>query len=83
MIQVLSGNEGVFIAISSRGCQRGVVVKAMDWEFEFQSRNYIHFRTNTLAKGPRNVMVIVERNGHVQILDETDGISNNFPSSYS
>ena len=38
------------------GCPRGVMVKAMDCrivvsEFELQSRYYVHFRTNTLAKG--------------------------------
>ena len=35
---------------------RGVMVKLMDCkivvsEFELQSRNYVHFRTNTLGKG--------------------------------
>ena len=34
-----------------RGCPRGVMVKVMDCEFELQSRNYVHFRTNTLGKG--------------------------------
>ena len=39
-----------------RGCPRGVMVKAMDCgilvsEFVFQSRYYVHFRTNTLGKG--------------------------------
>ena len=38
------------------GCPRGVMGKAMDCgvvvsEFEFQSRHYVHFRTNTLGKG--------------------------------
>ena len=38
------------------GCPRGVMVKAMDCgivvrEFDLQSRNYIHFRANTLGKG--------------------------------
>ena len=38
------------------GCPRGVTVKAMDCgivvsEFVLQSRNYIHFRANTLGKG--------------------------------
>ena len=40
----------------SRGCPRGVMVKAMDCrivvsEFEFQSRYYVHIRANTLGKG--------------------------------
>ena len=39
-----------------RGCPRGVMVKAMDCgivvcEFVLQSRYYIHFWANTLAKG--------------------------------
>ena len=39
----------------TRGCPRGVMVKAMDCEivvskFKLQSRYYIHFRTNTLGK---------------------------------
>ena len=39
-----------------RGCPRGLMVKAMDCgivvsEFEFQSRCYVHFRTNILGKG--------------------------------
>ena len=36
------------------GCPRGVMVKAMDWGIvvrEFQSRDYVHFRANTLGKG--------------------------------
>ena len=38
------------------GCPRGVMVKAMDCgivvsEFVLQSRNYAHFRANTLEKG--------------------------------
>ena len=38
------------------GCPRGVMVKAMVYEivareFEFQSRYYVHFRTNSLGKG--------------------------------
>ena len=38
------------------GCPRDVMVKAMDCgivvrEFELQSRNYVHFRANTLGKG--------------------------------
>ena len=44
------------ILISGGGCPGGVMVKAMDCgivvcEFVFQSRYYIHFRTNTLGKG--------------------------------
>ena len=40
----------------SRGCPRGVMVKAMDCgivvsEFELQSCYYVHFRSNTLGKG--------------------------------
>ena len=36
-------------------CPRRVMVKAMDYglvvtEFELQSRNYVHFRTNTHGK---------------------------------
>ena len=36
-------------------CSRGAMVKVMDSEivvseFELQSRNYVHFRTNTLGK---------------------------------
>ena len=39
-----------------RGCPRGVMVNAMGCgivvcEFELQSRNYFHFRTNTPGKG--------------------------------
>ena len=39
-----------------RWCHRGVMVKAMDCgivvsEFVLQSRNYLHFRANTLGKG--------------------------------
>ena len=38
------------------GISRGVMVKPMDCgivesEFELQSGNYVHFRTNTLGKG--------------------------------
>ena len=38
------------------GCPRGVMVKAMDCgtivnEFELQSRDYVHFRANTLGNG--------------------------------
>ena len=44
------------IQIILRGGPRNVMVKAIDCgivitEFEFQSRRYIHFRTNTLGKG--------------------------------
>ena len=35
----------------NRGCPRGVMVKAMDCEFEFQSHYYVHFRANTFGKG--------------------------------
>ena len=40
----------------SRGCPRGVMVKAMDCgivvrEFALQSRYYVHFRPSTLGKG--------------------------------
>ena len=39
-----------------RGCPRGVMANAIDSriverEFKFQSRHYVHFRTNTLEKG--------------------------------
>ena len=51
--------KSVFHEISStqtRGCPRGVMVKAMDCgivvsEFELQLRYYVHFRANTLGKG--------------------------------
>ena len=38
------------------GCLRGVMVNALDCgilvtEFELQSRNYVHFRTNIPGKG--------------------------------
>ena len=41
---------------TSRGCSRGVIVKAVDCgivvrEFVLQSRYYVHFRANTLGKG--------------------------------
>ena len=44
------------ILFPSRGCPRGVMVKAMDCrivvsEFVLQSRYYVHFRSNTLGKG--------------------------------
>ena len=46
----------VIIIIMIMGCPSGVMVKAMDCgivvsEFVFQSRYYVHFRTNTLEKG--------------------------------
>ena len=46
----------IFSKSSSRGCPRGVLVKAMDCgivvrEFVLQSRYYVHFRANTLGKG--------------------------------
>ena len=39
-----------------KGCPRGVMVKAMNCgivvrEFVLQSRDYVHFRANTLGKG--------------------------------
>ena len=42
--------------LTSRGCPRGVMVKAVDCgivvrEFVVQSRYYVHFRANTLGKG--------------------------------
>ena len=45
-----------------RGFPRGVMVKAMDFgivvcEFVLQSRNYIHFRANTLGKGMNPVLL--------------------------
>ena len=44
------------ISSLSRGCPRGVMVKAMDCgivvsEFVFQSHYNVHFRANTLGKG--------------------------------
>ena len=46
----------------SRGCPRGVMVKATDCgivvnEFELQSCYYVHFRTNTLGKG-MNLLIL-------------------------
>ena len=43
-------------ALSSEGCPRGVMVKAMDCgiverEFVLQSRYYVRFRANTPGKG--------------------------------
>ena len=43
-------------SVVSRGCPRGVMVKAMHCgivvrEFVLQSRYYVHFRANTLGKG--------------------------------
>ena len=42
--------------VTTGGCPRGVMVKAMDCgivvsEFVLQSRYYVHFRANTLGKG--------------------------------
>ena len=42
--------------LTTRGCPRGVMVKAMNCgivvrEFVLQSRYYVHFRANTLGKG--------------------------------
>ena len=47
---------GISYILFSRGCPRGLIVTAMDYgilvsEFELQSTNYVHFRTNTLGKG--------------------------------
>ena len=39
------------------GCPRGVMVKAMDCEFVFQSRYYVHFRANTLGKGMNPIIL--------------------------
>ena len=49
-------------SISSPGCPRGVMVKAMDCgivvlEFVLQSRYYVHFRANTLGKGMNPVIL--------------------------
>ena len=46
----------LLLAMSSRECPRGLMVKALDCgivvsEFELQSRHYVYFRTNTLGKG--------------------------------
>ena len=43
-------------SIQTRGCPRGVMVKAMDCgvvvsEFELQSCYYVYFRANTFGKG--------------------------------
>ena len=48
-----SGNNGTK---KNGGCPRSIMVKVMDCgivvsEFEFQSRYYVHFQTNTLRKG--------------------------------
>ena len=45
-----------FRSTTSKGCPRGVMVKAMNCgivvrEFVLQSRYYVHFRANTLGKG--------------------------------
>ena len=54
-------------AVSGRnsGCPHGVKVKAMDCgilvsEFVFQSRYYVHFRTNTLGKGMNPLILFME-----------------------
>ncbi len=44
------------------GCPRGVMVKAMDCEigvseFELQSCNCVHLRTNTLGKGKKPLIL--------------------------
>ncbi len=58
-VHVFIGRVGILFsprALKSRGCPRGVMVKAMDCgivvrEFVLQSRYYVHFRANTLRKG--------------------------------
>ena len=54
------------VIIRSRygGCHRGVMVKATECrivvsKFEFQSRYYIRFRTNTLWKGMNHLILPV------------------------
>ena len=46
-----------------RACPCGVMVKTLDGrilvsEFEFQSRYYVHFRTNTLGKGMNPIIIL-------------------------
>ena len=48
--------------IDTEGCPRGVMVKAIDCrivvsEFELQSRYCVHFRTNTLGKGMKSLIL--------------------------
>ena len=48
--------KGDLDSLRTRGCPRGVMVKAMDCgievrEFVLQSRYYVHFRANTFGKG--------------------------------
>ena len=50
------------VPLNSRGCPRGVMVKAMDCrivvrEFELQSRYYVHFRANTLGRGMKPLIL--------------------------
>ena len=45
------------------GCPRGVMVKALDCgivvsEFVLPSRNYVHFRANTLGKGMNPLILL-------------------------
>ena len=44
------------------GCPRGVIVKALDCgivvnEFELQSRDNVHFKTNSLGKGMKPLIL--------------------------
>ena len=53
--------RSIFWGVSS-WCPRGVMVKAMDCgivvrEFVFQSLYYVHFRTNTLGKGVKPLVL--------------------------
>ena len=59
--QLLSLNKDFYTYL---GCQRGVMVKAMDYrivvsEFVFQSRYYVHFWANTLGKGMKPLILPV------------------------
>ena len=50
------------LLLRSKGCPRGVMVKAMDCgilisEFVLQSRYYVPFRTNTLGKGMKPLIL--------------------------
>ena len=56
VVGIIVSLNDFFILILTRGCPRGVIVKAMDCEivvrkFVSQSRYYVHFRANTLGKG--------------------------------
>ena len=51
-----------FSTITTKGCPRGVMVKAMNCgivvrEFVLQSRYYVHFRANTLGKGMKPLIL--------------------------